>query len=91
MQYLMHAFEAGVRGICIVACPEGRCKLSQGNYRARMRIATVRRLLTEVGIDPKNARLVQCEGGETADRIQELVNETVTGFFSPSAAVSSYV
>src|SRR3989304_557176 len=38
-QYLMHAFEGGAYGVCIVTCPKGECHLSQGNYRAEIRIA----------------------------------------------------
>jgi len=79
-QYMLHAFEGGVRGICVITCPEGKCKLSQGNYRARVRTGTVRRLLSEVGFDPENARLVQCAGDETAGRIKEIINEAVDRF-----------
>jgi F420-non-reducing hydrogenase iron-sulfur subunit len=83
-QYIMHAFEGGIHGVCVITCPEGKCKLSQGNYRAHMRIATVRRLLSEAGIDPENARIVQCDGSESADRIIATINETV-GHFTGSA------
>ncbi len=34
-QYLMHAIEGGVRGLCVVACPKGECHLAQGNIRRR--------------------------------------------------------
>ena len=27
-QYLLHAIEGGVTGICVVACPEGKCSLA---------------------------------------------------------------
>ena len=50
-QYLFHALEAGIRGICVVACPKGECRLGQGNYRAEVRIHTVQRLLEEIGIE----------------------------------------
>ena len=79
-RYLLHAFESGMRGICVVTCPEGKCKLSQGNYRAQVRIATVRRLLGEAGIDPENARIVQCTGSETAGTIKEMIDEAVGRF-----------
>jgi coenzyme F420-reducing hydrogenase delta subunit len=85
-QYMMHAFEGGIRGLCVVTCPEGKCKLSQGNYRARMRVGTVQRLLSEAGIDPGNARIVQCDGTESAGRIREIINDAVAGFKDPVLA-----
>jgi len=86
-QYMMHALEGGVKGICVLTCPEGKCKLSQGNYRANIRTATVRRLLSEVGADPENARIFQCSGNETAEKIKELINQTVVGFSDSALAI----
>ncbi len=57
-QYLLHALEGGGRGLCVVTCPKGECRLAQGNYRAEIRIGTVRRLLAEIGIEPQRAELV---------------------------------
>ena len=86
-QYMMHAMEGGVKGICVLTCPEGKCKLSQGNYRAHVRTATVRRLLSEVGADPENARIFECSGDETTDCIKELINKTVAGFTDSTLAI----
>jgi coenzyme F420-reducing hydrogenase delta subunit len=86
-QYMMHAIEGGVRGVFVVTCPEGKCKLSQGNYRAHMRTATVRRLLSEAGANPENARIFECSGDETASRIKEIINEAVAGFTDSVFAV----
>jgi coenzyme F420-reducing hydrogenase delta subunit len=79
-QYIMHALESGVKGVCVITCPEGKCKLSQGNYRAHLRTATVRRLLSEAGADQGNARIFECSGDETVARIKEIINEAVAGF-----------
>jgi coenzyme F420-reducing hydrogenase delta subunit len=87
-QYMMHAIEGGVRGICVFTCAEGKCTLSQGNYRARIRTETVRRLLSEAGADPGNVRIVQCSGNETAEGIRETINETVGRFTDPVSAIS---
>ncbi len=56
-QYLMHALEGGACGVCLVSCPKGECRLGQGNYRAEIRIRTIRRLLGEVGLE--NQRVEQ--------------------------------
>jgi coenzyme F420-reducing hydrogenase delta subunit len=86
-QYMMHAMEGGVKGICVITCPEGKCKLSQGNYRAHVRTETVRRLLSEIAADRENAGIFECSGNETADSIKNLINTTVAGFTDSALAV----
>jgi len=79
-QYLFHALEGGVMGLCVVACPKGRCRLAQGNYRAEIRIGTVRRLLAEIGIEPERAELINCSVDDTAERLEELVRAAAERF-----------
>ncbi len=79
-QYLFHALEGGVMGLCVVACPKGSCRLAQGNYRAEIRIGTVRRLLAEIGIEPERAELINCSADDTAERLEGLVRGAVERF-----------
>ncbi|HEX9850067.1 hydrogenase iron-sulfur subunit, partial [Candidatus Deferrimicrobium sp.] len=76
-QYLLHAMEGGARGFCVVACPKGDCHLSQGNYRAEIRVRTVRRLLEEIGLPPERARLVHFSQVDPPRRLEQLVRSTV--------------
>ncbi|OHB80753.1 MAG: hypothetical protein A2V98_26685 [Planctomycetes bacterium RBG_16_64_12] len=76
-QYLLHALEGGVRGLCVVACPKGACQLAQGNYRAEVRVGTVRRLLAEIGLDPARIELVHGSPEDPFDRFDALVREAV--------------
>ncbi len=76
-QYLLHAFEGGGRGICVVACPRGECHLSQGNYRAEIRIGTVRRLLAEIGIEQERAEIVHSSSDDTFEHLEALVRDAV--------------
>ena len=77
LQYLLHTLEAGSLGICVAACPRGECQLAEGNYRAEVRIGTLRRLLVEIGIDPERAQLVHCSAHDPPDRLEQLVREAV--------------
>jgi hypothetical protein len=43
--------------------------LAQGNYRAEIRIRTVRRLLAEIGMEPERAVLVRCAPEDDLDRL----------------------
>jgi coenzyme F420-reducing hydrogenase delta subunit len=76
-QYLFHAIEAGAQGVLVVTCPKGECHLSQGNYRAEIRIRTVRRLLAEIGLESERAELVHCAQN---DNLNGLIRDAVNRF-----------
>ncbi|HPO12833.1 MAG TPA: hydrogenase iron-sulfur subunit [Candidatus Hydrogenedentes bacterium] len=76
-QYLLHAIEGGAQGVLVVTCAKGECRLSQGNYRAEIRIRTVQRLLAEIGMEPERAAIVQCPEG--AD-VEMLIHDSVKQF-----------
>lgn len=76
-QYLLHALEGGGSGLCVVACPKGDCHLAQGNYRAEIRVGTVRRLLAEIGLQPERAQLVHCSSNDSPAQLEQLVRGAV--------------
>jgi coenzyme F420-reducing hydrogenase delta subunit len=75
-QYLFHALEAGGHGLCVVACSRGKCSLGEGNYRAEVRVRTVRRLLAEIGLEPERVELLHCASD---DHLGEGVEELARG------------
>ena len=76
-QYLLHAMEGGARGFCVVACPKGECRLSQGNYRAEIRVHTVQRLLAEIGLPPERAHLAHFPPVDPPRQLEDLLRSTV--------------
>ena len=77
-QYLFHALEAGAHGLCIVACSRGKCRLGEGNYRAEVRVRTVRRLLAEIGLEPERVELLHCASDDhLGERVCELARGAV--------------
>ncbi len=79
-QYLLHALEGGVRGLCVVACPKGECRLAQGNYRAEVRIGTLRRLLTEIGLEPQRIELLHASPDGPFEQFEGMVRDAVERF-----------
>jgi F420-non-reducing hydrogenase iron-sulfur subunit len=79
-EYLFHALEAGCSGVCVVTCPRGQCHLSQGNYRAEVRIRTMQRLLTEIGMEPERVELMCCSPTDPAGTLERQVREAVRRF-----------
>jgi F420-non-reducing hydrogenase iron-sulfur subunit len=88
-QYLLHAFEGGGRGLCVVACPKGECHLAQGNYRAEIRVRTVQRLLAEIGLEPKQVELLHVSPDDPPDQLEQLVREAVQRVCASGAAASA--
>jgi coenzyme F420-reducing hydrogenase delta subunit len=80
IQYLFHALEGGAQGVCVVTCPKGECTLAQGNYRAEVRVSTVQRLLSEIGLEPQRAILVNNSPKESFEHLKKLVDEAVQSF-----------
>ena len=76
-QYLFHAFEGGSRGLCVVACPKGECHLAQGNYRAEIRVRTMQRLLTEIGLETGRVELLHVSPDDPPEKLEPLVRDAV--------------
>jgi len=80
IQYLMHAFEEGAKGICIVACPVGECTLAAGNYRADIRVTTVKNLLAEIGLNPERVSFVNFSKGDENNDLEKILKNKVEQF-----------
>lgn len=57
-EYFMKALEQGADGILIAGCLEGGCHFIEGNLFAKRRVAYIREMLTEIGIDKERLRMV---------------------------------
>ena len=77
VQYLLHALEGVRHGVCVVACPPGKCRLAQGNHRAQMRVETARRLLAEIGLQPERAQLLYYSSEQPRAQLEQAIRETV--------------
>jgi F420-non-reducing hydrogenase iron-sulfur subunit len=55
--HLIHALEQGADGVFIAGCLEGDCHFETGNFKAKKRVAYVRRLLDEMGIEPDRVQM----------------------------------
>ena len=73
--YLMKAFEDGADGVFVAGCMEGECHFLEGNLRAKKRVAYVKRLLAEVGIEPERVEMYNLSsamGGRFAEIVEEM-------------------
>ena len=73
--HLMKAFEDGADGVFVAGCLEGQCHYLEGNLRAKKRVAYVKRLLTEVDIEPERIEMFNLSsamGGRFAEIVEEM-------------------
>ena len=76
--YLMKAFEEGADGVFVAGCLEGECHYLEGNLRARRKVNYVKRLLTEVGIEPERVEMFNLSsamGGRFAEIVKEMTEK----------------
>jgi len=72
---LMKAFEDGADGVFVAGCMEGECHFVEGNLRAKKRVAYVKRLIQEVGINPARVEMFNLSsamGGRFAEIVEEM-------------------
>jgi F420-non-reducing hydrogenase iron-sulfur subunit len=62
--FLLRAFESGADAVVVMVCPEGQCRYVEGNIRAKKRVAWVRNLLDEIGLDGRRLSLTHMSAGD---------------------------
>lgn len=73
-QFVLKAFREGADGVLISGCHPGDCHYQEGNYRALRRHRLLRRVLTQVGIEPERFRLEWVSAAEGV-KFQHVCNE----------------
>jgi F420-non-reducing hydrogenase iron-sulfur subunit len=64
--FLLRAFEAGADAVVVMVCPEGQCRYVEGNIRAKKRVAWVRNLLDEIGLDGRRLSMTHMSAGDAS-------------------------
>jgi F420-non-reducing hydrogenase iron-sulfur subunit len=73
---LLRAFESGADAVMLLVCPEGACRYLQGNLRTAKRVARVKKLLDEIGIDGRRLSLYNITHGDQT-RANQLIEQTL--------------
>jgi coenzyme F420-reducing hydrogenase delta subunit len=72
--HLLRAIESGADGVYAAGCMEGECHYLKGNLWARKRVAHVKDLLAEVGIEPERVEMYNMSSAMGA-RFAEVATE----------------
>jgi len=76
--FIIEAFKSGADGVLVAGCHPGDCHYLAGNYKAERRVALLRRLLDQFGIEPERLKLEwvsASEGDRFATVIKEMTEE----------------
>jgi F420-non-reducing hydrogenase iron-sulfur subunit len=73
-QFIMKAFAEGADGVLVAGCHPGDCHYIEGNYKTIRRMALVKKMLADYGIEPERFRLEWVSAGE-GDRWAHVVNQ----------------
>jgi coenzyme F420-reducing hydrogenase delta subunit len=74
--HLLSALEDGADGVYVAGCLEGECHYLEGNYKARRKVTYVKKVLTELGIEPERVAMYNLSSAQGA-RFAEIANEMV--------------
>jgi len=75
--YVLKVLLEGADGVLIGGCHPGDCHYLNGNYKARRRVATLKKVLEKAGLEPERVWLrwiSASEGSYFAETVQDLVD-----------------
>jgi F420-non-reducing hydrogenase iron-sulfur subunit len=75
-EWIMEAFRLGADGVMVAGCHPGDCHYIGGNYRTRRRVALLRSLLGQFGLNPERLELAWISAGE-AEKFATTVNKFI--------------
>lgn len=62
--HLIRAFEDGADGVYVAGCMEGDCHFMTGNFKARRKVAYVKKVLEALGIEPERIEMFNMSSAE---------------------------
>ena len=77
-EFILEAYRKGADGVLVAGCHPGDCHYIGGNYRTRRRVALLKQVLRQFGLNPKRLRLEWISAGEGqkfASTIKNFVGE----------------
>lgn len=75
-EWIMEAFRLGADGVMVAGCHPGDCHYIGGNYRTRRRMALLRSLLGQFGLNPQRLELAWISAGE-AEKFATTINSFI--------------
>jgi coenzyme F420-reducing hydrogenase delta subunit len=74
--HLLKAIEDGADGVYVAGCLEGECHYLAGNLKAKKRVAYVKGVLKDLGMEPERVEMFNLSAGQ-GPRFAEIAREMV--------------
>ncbi|MDH4210617.1 MAG: hydrogenase iron-sulfur subunit [candidate division WOR-3 bacterium] len=75
-ELILESFKKGAWGVLVAGCHPGDCHYVNGNYKTQRRVALLKNLLDELGIESKRVRLEWISANE-GGKFQKVVNQFI--------------
>jgi len=72
--HLLEAIEEGADGVYVAGCLEGDCHYINGNLKARKRVERVKKILSELGLEPEQVEMYNLSAAQ-GPRFAEIARE----------------
>jgi coenzyme F420-reducing hydrogenase delta subunit len=72
--HLLKAVEDGADGVYVAGCLEGDCQYLTGNLKAKKRVAYVKKVLEDIGLEPERVEMYNLSAAQGA-RFAEIARE----------------
>lgn len=72
--FILKALESGADGVLVAGCHFGDCHYAEGNYKTSRRMALLKKLLKQMGVEEGRVRLEWVSASE-GERFARIVNE----------------
>jgi F420-non-reducing hydrogenase iron-sulfur subunit len=72
--HLMRALLKGADGVYVAGCLDGDCHFKNGNRKAARRVASAKRLLSEIGLEPERVEMFTMSAG-MGERFSQIASE----------------
>jgi coenzyme F420-reducing hydrogenase delta subunit len=72
--HLLKAVEDGADGVYVAGCLEGDCHYISGNLKAKKRVAYVKKVLEDIGLEPERVEMYNLSAAQGA-RFAEIARE----------------
>ena len=72
--FILKAFELGADGVLVGGCHPGDCHYMEGNYKTLRRMILLKKMLSQLGLEPERVRLEWISASE-GERFAQVVDE----------------
>ena len=76
--FILKAFESGADGVAVFVCHEEACRYVEGSIRAAKRVARVKAILAEIGLESDRLSLHNTRPGDAA-ALEQILTEKAAG------------